>query len=75
MKATIEVRLRPFIVPNFVIAESDTAAAKDDGVSYPLTAIDAETLDRMCSEFRDAVFKKASRQQPPRAVCKCGVVT
>jgi hypothetical protein len=66
MKATIEVKLRPFTVPNFVIAESDTAAAKDDGVSYPISALDAATLDQMCSDFRDGVFKKAGKQQPPR---------
>lgn len=60
MKTTIEVTLKPFTVPNFVVVES--MPGKD---GLPLSALDSLTLDRMCSEFRIAVFKKAGKEQPP----------
>lgn len=65
MKTTIEIELKPFSVPNFVIV-----ASTGDGEtrSYPLSAIDAQTLDRMCSDFRHAVFKQAGKEMPP--TCK-----
>lgn len=68
IKATIEVTLRPFTVPNFVLCERP-----DDGPEpcYPLSEVDAITLDRLCNEFRDAVFAKAGKQQPPQHVPRC----
>ena len=63
MKTKIEVNLKPFIVPNFVVADE---GKEGDDRSWPLEALDAETLDRMCNDFRDGVFKKAKKQQPAR---------
>ena len=68
MKAKVEITLRPFTVPNFVLAE---AAIKQEGEpdnprSFPLSALEPETLDRMCDEFREAVFKKAAMRPPDR---------
>lgn len=68
MKVMIEVRLKPFTVPNFVIAETE-ARPRQEGVSlaqqYRLSALDPETLERLCEEFTNAVFKKAGKQRPP----------
>lgn len=73
MKASIELTLRPFTVPNFVIAESPEKPGEGPDGSFPLSMIDASTLDRLCSDFRDAVFKKAGKEQPPRQGCStCG---
>lgn len=63
MKAKIEIELKPFNIPNFAIAERHEPG--DDERSFPLALIDANTLDRMCEDFRNAVFKKAGKQQPP----------
>ena len=70
MKATIEIELQPFTTPNFVLAVSKPGM-KQDGMqelpSYPLSSLDSWTLDKLCSEFRDEVFKKAGKEQPPTA--------
>jgi hypothetical protein len=68
MKATLEVELHPFQTPDFVLAVSKLGF-KQDGMkevpSYPLSDLDAWTLDKLCREFRNEVFKKAGKQQPP----------
>lgn len=71
MKVKIEVIIKPFIVPNFVIQEVMPGDRQDGFTAtegIPLSMIDADTLWRMCSDFTDAVFKKAGKEQPPRAV-------
>jgi len=68
MRATLQVELQPFLVPNFVRAVGKVGL-KQDGLQelpgYPLSDLDAETLSRLCDDFRDEVFKKAGKQQPP----------
>lgn len=63
MKATIEVTLKPFSIPNFVLLETSLSNAEDK--SIPLEQLDGDTLDRLCNEFRAAVFKKAGKHEPP----------
>lgn len=68
MKATLEVELQPFTTPNFVRAVSKPGL-KQDGLqelpAYPLSDLDSWTLDKLCRDFRNEVFKKARKQQPP----------
>ena len=68
VKATLQVELQSFQTPNFVRAVSKPGL-KQDGMqeipAYPLSDLDADTLDRLCREFRDEVFRKAGKQQPP----------
>lgn len=68
MKVTLEVDLQPFTTPNFVRAVSP-CGRKEDGVQelpcYPLSSLDSLTLDKLCRQFREEVFKKAGKQQPP----------
>jgi hypothetical protein len=61
MKVTIEVDLKPFNVPNFVreVDETDTS----NGIA--LNKLSPLTLDKMCQDFRNEVFKKAKKPQPP----------
>lgn len=65
MKTFIEVKLKPFGVPNFVVRDSDPVAGREQQ-SFPLSELSAETLEAMCEEFTREVFKKANKQRPPR---------
>ncbi len=71
MKATLQIELQPFLVPNFVRAVGKPGK-REDGLqephAYPLSDLDPSTLDRLCSDFRDEVFRKAGKSQPPTAV-------
>ena len=62
MKHTIE--LQPFTVPNFVRPVSPVRK-REDGIiempAIPLSELSTETLENMCTEFRDGVFKKAGK--------------
>lgn len=60
MKAKIDVELKPFLVPNFVILKS----VDRDSRSLALGDLDAVTLDKLCEEFTREVFKKANKQRP-----------
>lgn len=63
MKVTLEVEINSFTVPNFVtVAKKEGRAAEE---SIPLSALDSLTLDRLCSDFRNEVFRKAGKEQPP----------
>jgi hypothetical protein len=61
MKATVEVTVRPFEVPEFVyvdFVESRTQAWPDTP-RCALSDLDVETLDALCNDFRAGVFRKA----------------
>jgi hypothetical protein len=69
MKTKIEVDLAPFTVPNFVrVEEEDTGKER---TAIALSELDSLTLDQMCREFRDNVFKKAGKQTPPEQAHYC----
>lgn len=68
MKVQLEVKIKPFTVPNFVVIENEPSPRQEgfkpsDGV--PLSALDSLTLDRLCTDFRNEVFRKAGKEQPP----------
>ena len=69
MEVSINIKLRPFTVPNYVLVEQKAHPKQDgfspDGLKYHLSDLDSITLDRLCDEFRAAVFKKANRGIPP----------
>ena len=64
---THRVKLRPFTVPNFVMAEGP-AYSRIEGppasMSYRLEELDAETLAALCDGFRQRVFEKAGKADP-----------
>lgn len=65
MKTKIEVEIKPFIIPNFVTIEGD-----ENAKGVPLSALDSYALDKLCTDFREGVFGKAGKSQPP--ICKEG---
>ena len=70
MKATIELELQPFSIPNFVRAAENPDVSRDE-LAIPLKALDSLTLHRMCEDFRRAVFEKAGKDQPPTETPRC----
>jgi hypothetical protein len=68
MKATIQLELKPFQVPNFVLGQVSASEefAGMEPLSFPLTALDPEILERMCSDFKKSVFSKAKKVPPPQ---------
>jgi len=66
MKAKIELELQPFSVPNFVRPVENPDMSRDQ-LAIPLSALDPITLDRLCDDFRTAVFQKAGKLMPPTA--------
>lgn len=73
MKATIEIDLELFNTPNFVLAgpSKNRPDGRTEKVSYPLSDIDANALDWLCQEFRDAVFRKSGKSPPPIVMPAC----
>lgn len=71
MKASIEMDIAPFTIPNFVREKTDPGDASKEGYAVPLSALDPLTLDRLCRDFRDAVFNKAGKQKPPEPARYC----
>lgn len=71
MKATISIELQPFPVPNYVLTVA-TPRGREEGIvetpKYPLSDLDPLTLDRMCDDFREEVFRKAGKSPPPTMV-------
>lgn len=64
-KLSVEIEIKPFQVPVFVIVQDAPDYVSDDH-GIPLSALDSLTLDKLCRDFRDEVFKKAGKEQPPQ---------
>lgn len=71
MTMEIKLKLKPFMVPYFVIAELPPEKRQDgykEPPSFPLSALDPDTLGAMCDEFRRRIFAAAgkadSREEP-----------
>lgn len=68
MKVNIEVSLKPFITPNYVLTDEPPNSREDGYVEcrqFRLSELHADTLSKMCDDFRKEVFKKAGKQEPP----------
>lgn len=63
----MKLKLKPWIVPNFVCAEA-RPGLRQDGMAEPpkwhVSECDVETLDAMCREFRRGVFANAKKDDP-----------
>jgi len=59
MKITVnfDTEIKPFTVPNYVISINDKEA-------IPLHRMTAETLEKLCADFRASVFEKAEKELP-----------
>lgn len=70
MKAILEVDLQPFQVPNFVRPVAKPGKREEgfpETLAYPLSDLDSMTLWCLCENFKSEVFRKAGKEQPPRA--------
>ena len=61
MKIKVSVDIKPFSIPNFVVSKEDADGLAKE--SFPLNCLDRETIEKLCSDFRDGVFKKAELNQ------------
>lgn len=69
MKVKVELDIAPFSIPNFVrVEEADTGKER---TAIALEELDSYTLDRLCAEFRTAVFNKANKDFPPKEAKRC----
>ncbi len=69
MKVSVDVTLRPFTVPNFVLIEEKERPRSEGFVEpqkFALGDLSSETLEKLCEEFTDSVFKKAGKNRPPQ---------
>ena len=67
MKATIEVKLKPFKVPNFVLTEAEVKPSQEgmtEVPKYALSELSVDTLEALCEEFVKSVFEKAGKSKP-----------
>lgn len=70
MKAIIEVALKPFTVPHFVLTEASPGSPQDgiqEAPKYRLDELSSEVLEQLCAAFKKAVFEKAGKPMPPAA--------
>ena len=67
MTIETKIKLQPFRTPNFVLCEPKLSKREDgfnDSPKYSLSELDAATLDLLCAQFREDIFKKAGKEDP-----------
>lgn len=63
----IEVKLRPWVTPNFVSAEMPTAAREDgfkESPKWHISELEEDQLSELCDQFRKDIFAKAGKIDP-----------
>jgi hypothetical protein len=67
MSVKIELKLRPFPIPDGVVIDRPPGLRQDGFIPAPvlkLGELDEETLEQLCEQFREAVYKKAGKESP-----------
>lgn len=64
MKVKLNLDVQPFTTPNFVRLAVDSGDATKEGYPVSIKELDAETLERLCEQFREDVFTKAGKRDP-----------
>ena len=67
MSVNIELKLKPFSTPNFVLVEETPLSRQDgfrEGRKFSLGEIGAVELSALCDKFRMDVFTKAGKDDP-----------
>ena len=70
MQVKMELDLLPFSTPNYVLVKMPPGKREDgfkEGPKFHLRELDSLTLAKLCDDFRDEVFKKAEKEQPPQS--------
>ena len=63
----IEIELKPFTVPNYVLGEMPLRLRQEgfvEGPKWHLKELDDITLSELCDRFRKDVFAKAGKKDP-----------
>lgn len=71
MRATVQLELEPFRVPNYVrvsVKGNTTCAGESTPPVIPLSELDSAALSALCEAFRIEVFRKANKELPPDAM-------
>jgi len=71
MKVKIELDLKAFKTPNFVLVCTSPTERQEgikEEMKFNLTELDSLTLSELCDQFREDIFKKAGKEQPPQSV-------
>lgn len=61
MKFLIAIDLQSFSVPDFIYEEYDQVSGSREARKFHLSELDDDTLEQMCLEFRNEIFRKAGR--------------
>lgn len=65
----MNVKLIPFQTPNFVRAEIPVRLRQEgltESPAWPLSEVDAESLAKLCDDFRAEIFRKAAKGDPAK---------
>lgn len=66
--ATIQLKLQPIRVPNFIIQETTTHQTRQEGFvespKFAIAELESETIAQLCDEFRANMFEKAGKIDP-----------
>lgn len=72
MKTKIEIEIIPFSVPESVTLK-ESPGPREDGfkpsAKIKLSTLSEETLEKLCDDFREKVFKKAGKS-PNRGIIR-----
>lgn len=63
----MNIKLKPWNVPNFICAEMPPRKRQDgfvEGPKWHVSEVSAEDLSEQCDKFRAEVFKKAGKGDP-----------
>lgn len=63
----MKIETNPWITPNFVTAKMPPRPRQEgfqEGPKWHLRDVDAETLAKMCDDFRAEIFRKAGKADP-----------
>ena len=63
----MKIYLKPWLTPNYVIGVAPLRPREFDPDAAPkwlLADVDAETLAKMCDDFRVEIFRKAGKPDP-----------
>lgn len=67
MEATVRLKLKPLMTPNFAIVQlrpPENAASLQDGPAIPFTELDEDALEDLAYQFLIDFYKKAKKQCP-----------
>jgi len=64
---TIKIALKPFSTPNFVLLNFPAGERQHgfkESPTVPLSEVDADSLAKLCDDFREEIFRKAGKRDP-----------